>query len=25
VSFWIKGLEATLRRPKKKATLCKAQ
>jgi membrane-bound inhibitor of C-type lysozyme len=24
VSFWIKGLDATLRRPKKKATLCKA-
>jgi membrane-bound inhibitor of C-type lysozyme len=24
VSFWIKGQEATLKRPKKKATLCKA-
>ena len=24
VSFWIKGQEATLRRPKRKATLCKA-
>jgi membrane-bound inhibitor of C-type lysozyme len=24
VSFWIKGQEATLRRPKVKATLCKA-
>ncbi len=24
VSFWIKGQDATLRRPKKKATLCKA-
>lgn len=25
VSFWIKGQEATLKRPKKKSTLCKAQ
>jgi len=25
VSFWTKGQEATLKRPKKKATLCKAQ
>lgn len=25
VSFWIKGQEATLKRPKRKATLCKAQ
>ena len=25
VSFWIKGQEATLNRPKRKATLCKAQ
>jgi membrane-bound inhibitor of C-type lysozyme len=25
VSFWIKGLDATLRRPKTKATLCRAQ
>jgi membrane-bound inhibitor of C-type lysozyme len=25
VSFWIKGQEATLRRPKRTATLCKAQ
>mgnify|MGYP000868860812 CR=1 FL=1 len=24
VSFWIKGQEATLKRPKKKATICKA-
>ena len=24
VSFWIKGQEATLKRPKRKATLCKA-
>ena len=24
VSFWIKGQEATLKRPKKKSTLCKA-
>jgi membrane-bound inhibitor of C-type lysozyme len=24
VSFWIKGQEATLKRPKQKATLCKA-
>ncbi len=25
VSFWIKGDEARLKRPKRKATLCKAQ
>jgi membrane-bound inhibitor of C-type lysozyme len=25
VSFWIKGQEATLKRPKRKTTLCKAQ
>lgn len=25
VSFWIKGQQATLKRPKRKATLCKAQ
>ncbi len=25
VSFWVKGQEATLKRPKRKATLCKAQ
>jgi len=25
VSFWIKGQEATLKRPKKQAILCKAQ
>jgi membrane-bound inhibitor of C-type lysozyme len=25
VSFWIKGRDATLKRPNKKATLCKAQ
>jgi len=25
VSFWIKGQEATLKRPKRQATLCKAQ
>ncbi len=24
VSFWIKGQDATLKRPKRKATLCKA-
>lgn len=25
VSFWIKGQDATLKRPKKKATLCRVQ
>lgn len=25
VSFWIKGQQATLKRPKKKATICKVQ
>ena len=25
VSFWIKGQQATLKRPKRKATICRAQ